>query len=83
VEDQTGLKGKYDVALSWSADVPQHVHAEGRGGEEHRSASTEDVSGMTVFDAVQSQLGLKLVAAKKSVARIFVVERVEKAPTMN
>jgi uncharacterized protein (TIGR03435 family) len=83
VEDQTGLKGKYDIALSWSADIPQHVHAEGRGGDDHRGAPAEDVSGMTVFDAVQSQLGLKLVASKKALARILVVERVEKAPTIN
>jgi uncharacterized protein (TIGR03435 family) len=90
VEDQTGLTGKYDIALSWAAEAPSHDHQDGGGagrggGDGHRGgpSASDDVSGMTVFDAVQSQLGLKLVASKKSSTRLLIVEHVDKAPTVN
>jgi uncharacterized protein (TIGR03435 family) len=88
VDDQTGLKGKYDIALSWSGDVTPHTHHEGVGGHtggygDHSGSVADDASGPTIFEALQSQLGLKLVATKKSVARMFVVDHIEKAPTAN
>jgi uncharacterized protein (TIGR03435 family) len=96
VDDRTGLQGKYDISLTWSADVT-HNHPEGVGGHAgggghgdqgspasaSSSLASGDPSGPTLFDALQSQLGLKLVTAKKAVARIFIVDRVEKTPTAN
>lgn len=95
VDDQTGLKGKYDIVLSWSGDATPHMHQEGAGGYaggygDHGGGAAapvagapDDPAGPTIFEALQAQLGLKLVATKKSVARIFVVDRIEKEPTAN
>ena len=95
VDDRTGLSGKYDIFLSWSGDVtPNHPegssgHAGGAAHGDHGgsapagSSPSGDASGPALFDALQSQLGLKLVASKKSVARIFIVDHVERTPTAN
>ncbi len=88
VADETGLRGKYDISLSWSGDPVPHNHVEGAGGYgDHGAAQPstrqDDTAGMTIFEALQSQLGLKLLTTRKSMARIFVVDHVAKAPTEN
>ncbi|HXB74485.1 MAG TPA: TIGR03435 family protein [Candidatus Acidoferrales bacterium] len=53
------------------------------GGEAHvPSASNPEANGVSLFTAVQSQLGLKL-DAKKGAVELIVVDRVEKIPTEN
>ena len=91
VSDATGLNGKYDVSLSWSNGNGQsggHGPA-GGGGAGHGDheapggiASTfGDAPGL--LDAVQIQLGLKLVAADQVAAQIFTIDRVQPMPTAN
>jgi uncharacterized protein (TIGR03435 family) len=70
VVDKTGLKGEFDVDLKWSPD---------QGG-----ASSGDASGdaaISIFTAVQEQLGLKLQSAKGPVETI-VIDHAE-IPTAN
>ncbi len=98
VDDQTGLKGKYDIRLSWAAESTggSPGHAGGTAGEgDHGghggptgapgSAGTTsgDGSGPGLLEALQTQLGLKLVQGDKSAARIFVVDHIEKLPVSN
>jgi uncharacterized protein (TIGR03435 family) len=89
VDDQTGLGGKYDIALNWAADAaPDHFHADGAsGGHEHGGASGGDAGGDSsappLATALQLQLGLKLVAAEKTAAQVLIVDHVEKKPTEN
>jgi uncharacterized protein (TIGR03435 family) len=89
VDDQTGLGGKYDIALNWAADAaPDHVHADGASaGHEHGGASGGDTGGDSsappLATALQLQLGLKLVAAEKTNAKVLIVDHVEKKPTEN
>ena len=47
------------------------------------SRQAGDASGPTLFEAVQSQLGLKLVSSEQTVARIFVIDHLEQLPTAN
>ena len=47
-----------------------------------RQASNPEANGVSLFTAVQSQLGLKLDAKKGSV-ELIVVDHVEKTPTEN
>ncbi len=95
VDDETGLQGKYDISLRWSGAAPQggnhapgawsggagHAGHDGAGGDPSTPAA--DPSGPTLFAALQQQLGLKLVAAEQSVARLFVVDQVAQRPTEN
>ena len=89
VDDQTGLNGKYDISLNWAADAaPDHIHADGAGaGHEHGGASGGDSSGESsappLATALQLQLGLKLLAADKTTAKVLIVDHVEKKPTEN
>ncbi len=95
VEDQTGLRGKYDIALNWSgstADSGSHTDgAFGGAGHDHGGpgaasggdSRSADAAAPGLFDALQAQLGLKLVSSTRAAARIFVVDSVHPLPTEN
>ena len=96
VDDQTKLQGKYDIYLNWAGNLAQsggnHGDGAGGGGAGHGdhngggpvgSPRRADESGPGLSEALQSQLGLKLVPSERSVARIFVVEHAEQLPTAN
>jgi uncharacterized protein (TIGR03435 family) len=59
VQDQTGLKGKYDITLKWD---PTQDSAE----------VLQDPAGPSIFTATQEQLGLKLVPTKGPVDFIII-----------
>jgi len=93
VVDQTGLKGNYDFDLDYTPDEGQRMLPAGMppppgggapgGGDGHLpSASKPEANGVSLFSAVQSQLGLKL-DAKKGPVELIVVDSVEKIPTEN
>jgi uncharacterized protein (TIGR03435 family) len=69
VVDKTGLTGKYDFTLYY--DIPQPT-----------APGAADNPTLSIFDAVEQQLGLKLVSGKQSFDRI-VVDHAEKTPTGN
>ena len=71
VLDMTGLKGSYDMTLDW---VPERQSGKGD--------TPESVSGPTLSDAVQDQLGLKL-ERRKAPIEILIVDHTERAPTEN
>ena len=89
VVDQTGLRGNYDFDLDYAPDEGQPMSPVGvpppppvggapGGGEGNvPSASTPDVNGVSIFTAVQSQLGLKL-DTKKGPMELIVVDHIEK-----
>lgn len=94
VDNETGLPGKYDISLRWSGPGEAHTgnHSDGafgggypghEGGGATPSAAATDPSGPTLFDAIQEQLGLKLVRADQAQARLFVVDKVSQHPTEN
>lgn len=68
VVDKTGLKASYDFALEFS-----------RGSTNGDAA---DPTGISIFTAVQEQLGLKLDPAKDPM-EVFVVDHVDKNPSLN
>lgn len=65
VVNLTGLNGRYDFELSWQ---PQQLREKGGDGL---------AAGPTIFDAVRSQLGLKLESRKLPIPTI-VVDKVER-----
>lgn len=80
VIDKTGLKSGYDFTLAWT----------GRGVLNGGNANGEKVSdddgsggnGLTVFEALEKQLGLKLESRKEAV-KVTVIDRVARVPTDN
>jgi uncharacterized protein (TIGR03435 family) len=73
VTDATGLKGKYDVTLTFASD------------NANLSASAPDNSetdAPPLLTAVQEQLGLKL-EQKKGEVDMFVIDHAQKSPTEN
>jgi uncharacterized protein (TIGR03435 family) len=70
VIDQTGLSGPFDFKLDWTPAARLPV------------ADTEPAPGLTVFQAVEAQLGLKLESRKLPLP-VIVVDHVERVPVEN
>ncbi len=69
VVDKTGLASKYAFTLKWTPDTqaaPSTANGE----------ATPDVSGPSIFTAMQEQLGLKLESSKGPV-KILVIDHIE------
>jgi len=75
VTDDTGLKGIYDISLHWSGTG---VNLSASASEVPDDTAIE--SQPTLLQAVQEQLGLKLVP-KKGQIDVLVIDHIEKLPT--
>ena len=71
VLDQTGLKGIYDYRVDIS------------GLSEFSGPPNPDPNGISIFSAIDRDLGLKLEARKRQPIAIFVIDAVSKVPTAN
>ena len=72
VLNQTGLTGQYDFTLQWTLD--QNFRRAAAGNE---PAVEPDLSGPSLFTALQEQLGLKLEPGKGPV-QVLVIDHVER-----
>ena len=81
--DMTGLTGAYDFAVSW-APKGRFTGDGGRGGDATpgTAAAPEPTGDLTVFEAVDKQLGLRLGTEKHSMS-VLVIDSVERVPTAN
>jgi uncharacterized protein (TIGR03435 family) len=82
VVDLTGLQGSYDFALTWA---PVGRFNSGRGGDAAPSAgagATDPTGDLTLFEAVDKYLGLKL-AEQKYPMSVVVVDHVNRTPAEN
>jgi uncharacterized protein (TIGR03435 family) len=75
IVDETGLPGAYDFSLTWTLTGR---HDDTRGSLSEAS----DPGSISLFDALQEQLGLKLEQRKAPLDRI-VVDHAERAPVEN
>lgn len=88
VNNGTGIKGKYDIDLTFAPDLA--VMGRGRGmmmrapleAPAGGDAAAPDEAGPTIFTAVQEQLGLKL-ESKKGPVDMLGIDHIEKTPTEN
>jgi uncharacterized protein (TIGR03435 family) len=74
VIDKTGLTGKYDITLKYTPDENERSMMVPPGAP---PPAVADISGPSLFTALQEQLGLKL-ESQKGPAEIFVIDRAEK-----
>jgi uncharacterized protein (TIGR03435 family) len=84
VDDATGLKGRYYFVLSWSTELEGvgRYSAPPSADNAPPAPTAINSSGPTLFDALQSQLGLKL-EPKKTPVEVLVIDHLEKVPTEN
>ncbi len=68
VVDMTGLKDKYDFHLEWAPDTSQTSLPADSGANQQ----PVDAGGISIFTALQQQLGLKLDARTDSADRLVV-----------
>ena len=86
--DLTGLKGSYAFTVTWAPQGrvfgrPAPPAAGGDSSTAGPAAASRDPSSeLTVFEAVERQLGLKL-AARKLPMPVVVIDRLERTPTEN
>lgn len=93
VTDKTGLTAKYDFAIEFDCQGCVSLSAAmranmpllaGRGGDELQAtqSSADPGSGLpNVFNALEKQLGLKLMKAKDVPLDVVVIDHAEKVPT--
>jgi uncharacterized protein (TIGR03435 family) len=74
VLNRTGIEGVFDFTLEWVPEKPLTLNGNVAGGE--------NAAGVSIYTAVEQQLGLKLKAEKAPVESL-VVERAEKTPAPN
>jgi uncharacterized protein (TIGR03435 family) len=79
VKDATGLDGSWDFSFNFSAVnlLPGH-----RFDPNGASGSSEPTGAVTLQDALQKQLGLKLYLEKRPLP-VLVVDHVDEKPTEN
>jgi uncharacterized protein (TIGR03435 family) len=88
VIDTTGLEGAYDFTLSFTkkVDLNKSIPAPPRSGDSDTSgASDPPLVGLSIFDALQKQLGLRLEKRETNQVAIpvLVIDHVEQQPTEN
>jgi uncharacterized protein (TIGR03435 family) len=84
VQDKTGLAGMFDFHLEFTPDEATPLGANTpppSATDPGRPAPSGDPTGLSVFAAVEEQLGLKLVR-DKGTTQVVVIDHAEK-PTAN
>jgi uncharacterized protein (TIGR03435 family) len=80
--DATGIEGGWDFTLTFTAAMM----IASRGGEVQPAAGVPSASvptgGLTLFEAVEKQLGLKLEKQKRTLP-VIVIDHLEQKPTEN
>jgi uncharacterized protein (TIGR03435 family) len=79
IVDGTGLPGGWDFLLGWT---PKTMIPASLSGTNVAPEEADAPGGITVFEAVQQQLGLKLVKQKRSIP-VIVVDDVDEKPSEN
>jgi uncharacterized protein (TIGR03435 family) len=85
VADATGIEGTWDFTLTFSMNfgMPMMTRGGGDAGAAGGPSAVPDPSGgLTIFEAVEKQLGLKLEKQKRTVP-VIVIDHLEQKPTEN
>jgi uncharacterized protein (TIGR03435 family) len=80
VVDQTGIDGKFNIALQWTPDYTTEPRM-AKNGEPMPAPSPDSTPGPSIFTAVQETLGLRL-ESKKVPVEVIVIDRATR-PTEN
>ena len=75
----TGLSGGWDFLIGWTPKAMMQPTTPAAPQSSGATVEAADPNGITVFDAVERELGLKLVKQKRSIS-IIVVDHVDEKP---
>ena len=85
IQDSTGLEGGWDFSLTWSMNAGMQFMGGGRGGDAPGGAvptAAEPSGALTIFEAMEKQLGLKLDKQKRT-GTVYVIDHIEPKPSDN
>jgi uncharacterized protein (TIGR03435 family) len=84
VQDFTGLKGTYDIDLSWAPDptFEQPGPYATESAAAHPNADPPPTPTANLFTALRESLGLRLESRKEPV-EVLVIDHIERIPTGN
>lgn len=82
VLDSTGLTGAYDFTLNFSRKRDLRAAAGPAPSADEASAS-DPSAGLSLFDAMSKQLGLKIEKREKVPQPVLVIDHIEEQPTEN
>jgi bla regulator protein blaR1 len=75
--DKTGLHGGYSFKLHWTPERPPGMPKPATSGHSNQSAAPSGPLGLSLFTALQEQLGLRVVSAEAPVD-VIVIEHIER-----
>jgi len=79
VVDATGIEGRYDMTINFTPPRLLQIAGPAAGGD---TFAPEPDGTISIFEALQKQLGLKL-ESRKVMAQVLVIDHVDEAPTEN
>jgi uncharacterized protein (TIGR03435 family) len=87
VLDASGIEGAWDFTLTFSGVDPNRLNGGGgrsgtKGGAPAAAPPGDPIGGVSLFDAMEKQLGLKLEVHKRP-EPVFVIDHIEEKPTEN
>jgi uncharacterized protein (TIGR03435 family) len=84
VPDKTGIEGSWDFSFTFTLSPPNAGGGRNAGGSRASSAdvASDPSGGMSLFDALTRQLGLKLELEKRS-APVLVIDHIDEKPVAN
>ena len=80
VVDATGLDGGWDFALGWTPKAALLASTPNANQQEGAAQAADPNGGISFFDAIEKELGLKIVKEKRSIP-VIVVDHVEEKPS--
>ena len=82
VLDATGIDGAWDFTLTFTAVNPNRDGGNRGGGPPDGGGLSDPNLGISLFNAIEKQLGLKLEKHKRP-EPVFVIDHIEEKPTDN
>jgi uncharacterized protein (TIGR03435 family) len=73
--DATGLEGGFDFTLGWTSKALLRPD----GGQVGQAGQASDPNGISLFDAMERELGLRLARQKRRIP-VIVVDHVDEKP---